>query len=104
MMFSKKMFPTIMPDETCNDRSPLSDDEAAFITSNLRGIRQATIRFLGDDHDLERSVISTCLILEDSVKTERLQGMAPYPHRRFSFRYVGNTAIVTVSPSGTLTG
>lgn len=93
-----------MPEEHCTDRHLLSDVETALIAANLRGIRKATVRLLGDDAQLEEAIISACLALDVSVRTERLGGMAPFPHRRFSFRYIDDTAIVTVSPAGTLMG
>lgn len=93
-----------MPHDHHAPEQRLDPAEETFVASNLRGIRKATIRFLGADPRLEQAVISTCLALDISVRTERLEGMAPFPLRRFSFRYANDTAILTVSPKGTLLG
>ncbi len=101
---SQKVFLKTMPDDNSAESHQLPPDEAAFVAYNLRGIRKAIIRFIGDDPFLEQAIISTCLALNVSVQTERLGGMAPFPNRRFSFQYAKDTAILTVSPTGALMG
>ncbi|GEK71137.1 hypothetical protein PDE01_46570 [Paracoccus denitrificans] len=88
------------PSKTCFD--PLSGEEVGHITRHLRGVREARVNFLGQDHKLEGALDNLLQSLGIQAQMMRFSGMAPRPRRRFGFRYQGSQAILFVEPRGKL--
>ncbi len=75
----------------------LNDMELIALAKHLRGMTGAKIRFVGDAPEIETAIINAILELGISVESEHIADVAPSPQRRFSFRYEGSLAIVTVA-------
>lgn len=81
-----------------NEKTAALDDGALItLARHLRGMETAKIRFLGDAPETEAAIISAIMALGISVESAHIANVAPAPQRRFSFRYEGRTAIVTVA-------
>lgn len=78
--------------------APLLDDQTlTLLARQLRGTTHAKLRFIGDDRDFEHAMTNVLLALDISSESEHIADVAPSPQRRFSFRYEGSQAIVTVA-------
>ncbi|NPD15724.1 hypothetical protein HOY34_10975 [Xinfangfangia sp. D13-10-4-6] len=82
----------------------IDDDDIRFLSTQLRGVKQARVRFLAGTPEFQLEVIEVLLALGVSATSERMGMIAPYPKRRFSIRYKGDSAIVTVAQDAELMG
>lgn len=75
-------------------------DETAlqFIVRQVRGITEAQVLFVGHHPEFEDEFISILFALDISVSSDRTEELVPAPHRRFSFRFSGSKASITVAP------
>lgn len=80
------------------------DDDIRYLSTHLRGVAQARVRFLASTPEFQMELIEVLLALGVSATTERLAQIAPWPKRRFGFRYKGDTAIITVAQDAPLLG
>ncbi|WP_148292615.1 hypothetical protein [Paracoccus aminophilus] len=82
-----------------NDGSaPLLDDETLkLLARQLRGMTHAKLRFIGGDPAQERAISDALLALGISSESEHIPDFAPSPQRRYSFRFEGTTAVLTVA-------
>lgn len=99
---NKKASSTVPQDEQSFIR--LDDDDIRYLSIQLRGVKQARVRFLTATPEFQLEVIEVLLALGVSATAERLAQIAPYPKRRFGIRYKGDTAIVTVAQDALLLG
>lgn len=82
----------------------ITDDDIRFLNTQLRGVKQARVRFLGGKPEFHLEVIEALLALGVSATSERLAQIAPYPRRRFGIRYKDGMAIITVAQDAALMG
>ena len=99
---NKKASSTVPQDE--QHFTVIDDDDIRFLSTQLRGVKQARVRFLGGTTEFHLEVIEVLLALGVSATTERLGMIAPYPRRRFGIRYKGDSAILTVAQDAALMG
>ncbi len=84
---------------SAKEPSPPGLDDAALIllAKQTRGMTSAKIRFIGAAPETEGAIIHALMALGISVESEHIADLAPAPQRRFSFRYDGSTALITVA-------
>ncbi|MCL4069503.1 hypothetical protein M3484_23385 [Pseudomonas sp. GX19020] len=87
-----------------SSKPELDDDDIRYLSTQLRGVRQARVRFLAASPAYELEVVELLLALGVSATTERLGAIAPQPRRRFGIRYKDGAAIITVAPDARLLG
>lgn len=76
----------------------IDEASALHVAQQLRGITEATVRFVGHHPEFEDEFIHLLFALNVSVRNERIEKMVPEPHHQFSFRFSGSTAVITVAP------
>ncbi len=99
---NKKASSTVPQDE--QHITQLDDNDTRFLSTQLRGVRQARVRFLNGTPGFHLEVIKLLTALGVSATSEHIGMIAPYPKRRFGIRYRGDSAILTVSQDAALMG
>lgn len=93
-----------MPDLALS-RSDLIDDETIhFVSRQMRGIRNAVVRFIGETPDYEAGFLDLLLALGVSAESRRMRDLAPQPKCRIGIQFKGTSAVITVDPSLPLHG
>lgn len=84
--------------------SYLTDADIRFLVNQMREVRQAKLRMIGDQPEFEAEIVEILHALGIPVSLERIGSIAPPPQRRFGIVYKGRTAIITVAPEAALMG
>lgn len=75
-----------------------------FVARQLRGIRDAHVRFIGGNPAYEAEFLDLLLALGVSATSTHISDLAPPPARRVGMQFKGASAVVTVDPALPLHG
>lgn len=82
----------------------IDDETVRFVSRQMRGVRDAVVRFIGESPEYEAGFLDLLLALGVSAESRRLRNLAPQPKRRIGIQFKGASAVITVDPSLPLKG